>query len=82
MHRGPETAREQVNTYLLDNYHGRLSDFVAAVSTDGTATSSTVKAADLSDGDLIDAHSPTSPADTSTMATPAHPSTRPTDPTA
>ncbi|MFF7890157.1 hypothetical protein ACH40F_57955 [Streptomyces sp. NPDC020794] len=51
-----EAAREQVNTYLLDNYPGRLLDFAAAVSTDGTATSSTVKAADLSDGNPSDAY--------------------------
>ncbi|MFD5521551.1 hypothetical protein [Streptomyces sp. NPDC127066] len=51
-----EAAREQVNTYLLDNYPGRLIDFAAAVSTDGNATSSTVKAADLSDGNPSDAY--------------------------
>ena len=51
-----EAAREQVNTYLLDNYPGRLVDFAAAVSTDGTATSPTVKAADLSDGNPSDAY--------------------------
>ncbi|KPI04527.1 hypothetical protein OK006_7006 [Actinobacteria bacterium OK006] len=51
-----EAAREQVNTYLLDNYPGRLLDFAAAVSTDGTATSSTVKAADLSDGNPSDTY--------------------------
>ncbi|WRZ95472.1 hypothetical protein OHB54_44500 [Streptomyces sp. NBC_01007] len=51
-----EAAREQVNNYLLDNYPGRLIDFAAAVSTDGTATSSTVKAADLSDGNPSDAY--------------------------
>ncbi len=51
-----EAAREQVNTYLLDNYPGGLIDFAAAVSTDGTATSSTVKAADLSDGNPSDAY--------------------------
>ncbi|MFJ9924674.1 hypothetical protein ACIRU5_01450 [Streptomyces misionensis] len=45
-----EAAREEVNTYLLDNYPGQIIDFAAAVSTDGNATSSTVKAADLSDG--------------------------------
>ncbi|MFF2995235.1 hypothetical protein ACFVTC_11740 [Streptomyces sp. NPDC057950] len=51
-----EAAREQVNTYLLDNYPGQLIDLAAAVSTDGTATSSTVKAADLSDGEPSDAY--------------------------
>lgn len=51
-----EAAREQVNTYLLDNYPGRLIDFAAAVSTDADATSSTVKAADLSDGNPSDAY--------------------------
>ncbi|MFD8422677.1 hypothetical protein [Streptomyces sp. NPDC059466] len=51
-----EAAREQVNTYLLDNYPGGLIDFAAAVSTDGTATSSTVKAADLSDDNPSDAY--------------------------
>ncbi|MFE4756343.1 hypothetical protein ACFRIB_40045 [Streptomyces mirabilis] len=51
-----EAAREQVNNYLLDNYPGQFIDFAAAVSTDGTATSSTVKAADLSDGNPSDAY--------------------------
>ncbi|WP_329366720.1 hypothetical protein [Streptomyces sp. NBC_01483] len=51
-----EAAREQVNNYLLDNYPGQVIDFAAAVSTDGTATSSTVKAADLSDGKPSDAY--------------------------
>jgi hypothetical protein len=51
-----EAAREQVNNYLLDNYPGEFIDFAAAVSTDGTATSSTVKAADLSDGKPSDAY--------------------------
>ncbi|MGX1541294.1 hypothetical protein [Streptomyces adustus] len=51
-----EAAREQVNTYLLDNYPGQVIDFAAAVSTDGTATSSTVKAADLSDGNPSDGY--------------------------
>ncbi|MER6083503.1 hypothetical protein [Streptomyces sp. NPDC001833] len=51
-----EAAREQVNTYLLDDYPGRLIDLAAAVSTDGTATSSTGKAADLSDGNPSDAY--------------------------
>ncbi|MFJ3770314.1 hypothetical protein ACIPX0_01300 [Streptomyces sp. NPDC090075] len=51
-----EAAREQVNNYLLDDYPGRLVDLAAAVSTDGTATSPTVKAADLSDGDPSDAY--------------------------
>ncbi|MEH0468159.1 hypothetical protein QA943_04750 [Streptomyces sp. B21-097] len=43
-----ESAREQVNSYLLDNFPSQVINFAAAVSTDGTATSSTVKAADLS----------------------------------
>lgn len=51
-----EAARKQVNNYLLDNYPGQFIDFAAAVSTDGTATSSTVKAADLSDGNPSDAY--------------------------
>lgn len=51
-----ESAREQVNSYLLDNYPGQVIDFAAAVSTDGTATSSTVKAADLSGGNPSDAY--------------------------
>jgi hypothetical protein len=51
-----EAAREQVNNYLFDNYPGEFIDFAAAVSTDGTATSSTVKAADLSDGNPSDAY--------------------------
>lgn len=51
-----EAARKQVNNYLLDNYPGQLVDFAAAVSTDGTGTSSTVKAADLSDGNPSDAY--------------------------
>ncbi|MFJ7965358.1 hypothetical protein [Streptomyces sp. NPDC096324] len=51
-----EAARAQVNTYLLDNYPGELIDFAAAVSTDGTATSSTVRPADLSDGNPSDAY--------------------------
>ncbi|MEU9453725.1 hypothetical protein [Streptomyces sp. NPDC048277] len=51
-----EAAREQVNEYLLDNYPGRLIDFAAAVSTGGTATSPTVKAADLSDGNPSDGY--------------------------
>lgn len=45
-----ESARELVNQYLLDNFPTQVIDFAAAVSTDGTATSSTVKAADLSSG--------------------------------
>ncbi|MEV8039059.1 hypothetical protein [Streptomyces sp. NPDC086182] len=51
-----EAAREQVNNYLLDNCPGWFVDLAAAVSTDGTATSSTVKAADLSDGNPSDAY--------------------------
>ncbi|WP_405888266.1 hypothetical protein OG762_23605 [Streptomyces sp. NBC_01136] len=51
-----EAARKQVNNYLLDNYPGQVIDFAAAVSIDGTATSSTVKAADLSDGNPSDAY--------------------------
>lgn len=45
-----ESARELVNQYLLDNFPTQVIDFAAAVSTDGTATSSTVKAADLYSG--------------------------------
>ncbi|WP_244317567.1 LamG-like jellyroll fold domain-containing protein [Streptomyces bauhiniae] len=51
-----EAAREQVNGYLLDNFPTQVIDFAAAVSTDGTATSSTVKAADLSGGNPSDAY--------------------------
>ncbi|MEV6052891.1 LamG-like jellyroll fold domain-containing protein [Streptomyces sp. NPDC052107] len=51
-----ESAREQVNGYLLDNFPTQVIDFAAAVSTDGTATSSTVKAADLSGGNPSDAY--------------------------
>lgn len=51
-----EAAREQVNGYLLDNYPSQVIDFAAAVSTDGTATSSTVKTADLSGGNPSDAY--------------------------
>ncbi|MFF7384814.1 LamG-like jellyroll fold domain-containing protein [Streptomyces griseoluteus] len=51
-----EAAREQVNGYLLDNFPTQVIDFAAAVSTDGTTTSSTVKAADLSGGNPSDAY--------------------------
>ncbi|MFF3371685.1 LamG-like jellyroll fold domain-containing protein [Streptomyces sp. NPDC002680] len=51
-----EAAREQVNSDLLANYPGQVIDFAAAVSTDGTATSSTVKAADLYNGNPADAY--------------------------
>ncbi|MEU6384128.1 LamG-like jellyroll fold domain-containing protein [Streptomyces bauhiniae] len=51
-----EAAREQVNGYLLDNFPTQVIDFAAAVSTDGTATSSTVKTADLSGGNPSDAY--------------------------
>jgi hypothetical protein len=51
-----EAAREQVNQYLLDNFPTQVIDFAAAVSTDGTATSSTVKTADLSGGNPSDAY--------------------------
>ncbi|MFI7401667.1 LamG-like jellyroll fold domain-containing protein [Streptomyces sp. NPDC049541] len=51
-----EAAREQVNSYLLDNFPSQVIDFAAAVSTDGTATSSTVKAADLSTGNPSNAY--------------------------
>ncbi|MEU6070211.1 LamG-like jellyroll fold domain-containing protein [Streptomyces sp. NPDC047082] len=51
-----ETAREQVNQYLLDTFPSQVIDFAAAVSTDGTATSSTVKAADLSSGNPSNAY--------------------------
>ncbi|MFI6406705.1 LamG-like jellyroll fold domain-containing protein [Streptomyces sp. NPDC050548] len=50
-----EAAREQVNTDLLNN-PGQVIDFASAVSTDGTATSSTVKAADLSNGNPANAY--------------------------
>ncbi|MEU5310842.1 LamG-like jellyroll fold domain-containing protein [Streptomyces sp. NPDC021562] len=45
-----EAAREQVNSQLSDLFYGQVIDFAGAVSTDGTATSSTVKAADLTNG--------------------------------
>ncbi|MEU2779865.1 LamG-like jellyroll fold domain-containing protein, partial [Streptomyces sp. NPDC007162] len=45
-----EAAREQVNSQLSELFDGQVIDFAGAVSTDGTATSSTVKAADLSNG--------------------------------
>ncbi|MFF5307606.1 LamG-like jellyroll fold domain-containing protein [Streptomyces sp. NPDC013161] len=51
-----EAAREQVNTDLINNNQGQVIDFASAVSTDGTATSSTVKAADLSDGNPANAY--------------------------
>ncbi|WP_225830438.1 LamG-like jellyroll fold domain-containing protein [Streptomyces sp. NK08204] len=51
-----EAAREQVNGYLLSNFPSQVIDFAAAVSTDGTATSSTVKAADLYNGNPSDAY--------------------------
>ncbi|MFG2882592.1 LamG-like jellyroll fold domain-containing protein [Streptomyces sp. NPDC048297] len=51
-----EAAREQVNSYLLNSFQTQVIDFAAAVSTDGTATSSTVKAADLSSGAPSDAY--------------------------
>ncbi|MFJ6838086.1 LamG-like jellyroll fold domain-containing protein [Streptomyces sp. NPDC091209] len=51
-----EAARQQVNTDLLNNYPTQVIDLAAAVSTDGTATSSTVKAADLSAGNPSDAY--------------------------
>ncbi|MFF1722656.1 LamG-like jellyroll fold domain-containing protein [Streptomyces sviceus] len=51
-----ESAREQVNQYLLDTFSSQVIDFAAAVSTDGTATSSTVKAADLWNGNPADAY--------------------------
>ncbi|MEW2623760.1 hypothetical protein [Streptomyces sp. NPDC048106] len=51
-----EAAREQVNGYLLDNYPTQVLDFAAAVSTDGTDTSPTVKASDLSGGNPSDAY--------------------------
>jgi len=51
-----ESARELVNQYLLDNFATQVIDFAAAVSTDGTATSSTVKAADLSSGNPADSY--------------------------
>ncbi|MEV7388613.1 LamG-like jellyroll fold domain-containing protein [Streptomyces sp. NPDC091215] len=51
-----EAAREQLNTNLSEDFPGQVIDFAAAVSTDGTATSSTVKAADLSNGSPSDAY--------------------------
>ncbi len=51
-----ESARELVNNYLLGNYRDQVIDFAAAVSTDGTAASSTVKAADLSGGNPSNAY--------------------------
>ncbi|MFJ7899251.1 LamG-like jellyroll fold domain-containing protein [Streptomyces sp. NPDC096198] len=51
-----ESARELVNNYLLSNLSSQTIDFAAAVSTDGTATSSTVKAADLSGGNPSNAY--------------------------
>ncbi|MFI1002999.1 LamG-like jellyroll fold domain-containing protein [Streptomyces galbus] len=51
-----ESARELVNRYLLDTFSYQVIDFASAVSTDGTATSSTVKAADLSNGNPADAY--------------------------
>ncbi|MFF0132355.1 LamG-like jellyroll fold domain-containing protein [Streptomyces mirabilis] len=51
-----ESAREQVNNYLLESLRTQVVDFAAAVSTDGNATSSTVKAADLSGGNPSNAY--------------------------
>ncbi|MGW0878334.1 LamG-like jellyroll fold domain-containing protein [Streptomyces sp. NPDC002671] len=51
-----EAAREQVNNDLLLNYPTQVIDFAAAVSTDGTATGSTVKTADLYNGNPSDAY--------------------------
>ncbi|MDX3071938.1 LamG-like jellyroll fold domain-containing protein [Streptomyces sp. MI02-7b] len=51
-----EAAREQVNGYLLDNFPSQVIDFAAAVSTDGTAISSTVKTTDLSGGTPSDTY--------------------------
>ncbi|WP_405816413.1 hypothetical protein OG241_17675 [Streptomyces sp. NBC_01390] len=51
-----EAARELVNNDLLANYPGQVIDFAAAVSTDGTATSSTVKTADLYNGNPADSY--------------------------
>ncbi|WP_233273587.1 LamG-like jellyroll fold domain-containing protein [Streptomyces broussonetiae] len=51
-----ESARELVNSYLSSTFPSQVIDFAAAVSTDGTATSSTVKAADLSGGNPSDAY--------------------------
>ncbi|WP_329551179.1 LamG-like jellyroll fold domain-containing protein [Streptomyces sp. NBC_00696] len=51
-----EAAREQLNSDLINNYPGQVIDFASAVSTDGTATSSTVKAADLSNGSPANAY--------------------------
>ncbi|KOV57495.1 hypothetical protein ADK64_38505 [Streptomyces sp. MMG1121] len=51
-----EAARELVNGYLLDSFPTQVIDFAAAVSTDGTDTSPTVKAADLSAGNPSNAY--------------------------
>ncbi|MEU9344127.1 LamG-like jellyroll fold domain-containing protein [Streptomyces sp. NPDC048278] len=51
-----ETARKQVNTKLSDDFPGQVIDFAAAVSADGTSTSSTVKTADLSNGSPSDTY--------------------------
>ncbi|MEU6509729.1 LamG-like jellyroll fold domain-containing protein [Streptomyces sp. NPDC046942] len=51
-----EAARELVNSHLFDSFPRQVIDFAAAVSTDGTATSPTVKAADLSGGNPSDAY--------------------------
>ncbi|MET7685797.1 LamG-like jellyroll fold domain-containing protein [Streptomyces sp. NPDC005423] len=51
-----EAAREQLNSDLINNYPGQVIDFASAVSTDGTTTSSTVKAADLSNGNPANAY--------------------------
>ncbi|MGW0769679.1 LamG-like jellyroll fold domain-containing protein [Streptomyces sp. NPDC002676] len=51
-----EAAREQVNNDLLLNYPTQIIDFASAVSTDGTATGSTVKTADLYNGNPSDAY--------------------------
>ncbi|XES00962.1 hypothetical protein HEP87_61475 [Streptomyces sp. S1D4-11] len=51
-----ESAREQVNSYLLGSFPTQVINFAAAVSTDGNATSSTVKTADLSNGNPSNAY--------------------------
>ncbi|MFE9880712.1 LamG-like jellyroll fold domain-containing protein [Streptomyces sp. NPDC005784] len=51
-----EAAREQVNDFLLNNFPSQVIDFAAAVSTDGTAQSSSVKAADLTNGNPSNAY--------------------------
>ncbi|MEU2421393.1 LamG-like jellyroll fold domain-containing protein [Streptomyces sp. NPDC007851] len=51
-----EAARQQVNNDLPGLFPYRIIDFATAVSTDGTSTSSTVKAADLTNGNPSNAY--------------------------